>query len=252
MMSSGSAQGETMKCAPRGLQKPQAFQFSAVAFFVMFQMLCSGFTCQKVAPGFYRGKDPKIEDIYRLKKRGFKTILSVRAHMQPKKIMLCQRLGMQFLHIPTGVVKVPGDPEVQTFLRIVQNKKNLPLYIACEGNTDRTSFYVAIYRVVVEHKPYATAEAEFKERGVREWWHTFRAYKKTIHAYADQVALNDQKHTLASGARSKSPITASKSDSAGPAKRTHTTHQTVSRATHGQILHTVSTDHQAVVHTVVH
>lgn len=155
-----------------------------IAILTVSNLLLSGFSAEKVSPGMYRGEDPRTEDLPELKKLKIKTIVSLRTNPQVKKAQFFRFHGINFIHIKVGVVKVPTDAEVRRYLSIVQNKSNQPVYTSCEGNRDRTSFFIAAYRILAQNKPYARAEQEFTEHRARMWWHTFRAYKKKLMEYA--------------------------------------------------------------------
>lgn len=168
-------------------------------------ILLSGFSAERVSPALYRGEDPRTEDLAALKKLKIKTIVSLRTNPQEEKAQFFQRHGINFIHMKIGVIKVPSDVEVRRYIRIVQNKKLQPVYTSCEGNRDRTSFFIAAYRILAQHKSYAEAEQEFTAHRARMWWHTFRAYKKKLKEYA---SLNGRVVSLLPGRQSERAVSA--------------------------------------------
>lgn len=155
-----------------------------IAFLMVSNLLLSGFSAEKVSPGMYRGEDPRTDDLAALKVLKIKTIVSLRTNPQVKKARFFRQHGINFIHMKVGVVKVPTDAEVRRYLRIVQNKRNQPVYTSCEGNRDRTSFFIAAYRILAQKMSYAEAEKEFTAHRARMWWHTFRVYKKKLKEFA--------------------------------------------------------------------
>lgn len=157
---------------------------SLIAILAASNIFLSGFSAEKVAPGLYRGQDPQTEDLPELKRLKIKTIVSLRTNPQEDKAQFFQHQGINFIHMKVGVIKVPTDAEVHRFVRIAQNKRFQPVYTSCEGNRDRTSFFIAAYRILAQNKSYEEAEKEFTAHRARMWWHTFRAYKKKLKEFA--------------------------------------------------------------------
>jgi protein tyrosine/serine phosphatase len=120
-------------------------------FFVQFAFLYAPLLhchTEQVTANLMRGPDPKMADIQSLHDKGIKTIISCRTHAQPKKSELCEKLGMHWIQIQTGVFKVPTDQEFDQFRSIVNDPKQQPCYTACEIDMDRTGVYIAAYRMV--------------------------------------------------------------------------------------------------------
>src|SRR5258708_226076 len=96
---------------------------------------------QEVMPNIFRGHDPKIQEIMALHDKGFKTIVSLRTNPESKKRRYCDKLGMKWIQIRTGVFLTPTDEQFDQFRAIVKNPANLPCYVSCEIDMDRTSVY---------------------------------------------------------------------------------------------------------------
>lgn len=144
----------------------------------------------EVEPGLYRGGDPKIKQIYALHDQGVKTIISLRTHRQKKKELLCEKLGMKWIQIPTGVFLTPTNKQFNEFRQIINDKKNLPCYFSCEIDMDRTGVYLAAHRLVDLHWTPEQIRQEFREHHQKSWWPVFRKYERVVLAYGAKWQKN--------------------------------------------------------------
>jgi protein tyrosine/serine phosphatase len=142
-------------------------------------------------PTLYRGRDPRIKDIIALHDKGIKTIVSLRTNPEYKKQKLCERLGMKWIQIATGVFRTPRDEQFDQFRRIIKDPKNQPCYMACEIDMDRTSVYLAAYRMVDQGWTAEQVKQEFKLHHQKRWWPEFRKYGGAVAAYAQRRELAD-------------------------------------------------------------
>jgi len=149
----------------------------------------------QVSPTIYRGPDPKIKDIYALHDQGIKTIVSLRTNPQYNKQELCDKLGMHWYHIKTGVFHTPSADQFDQFRTIVNNPKNQPCFISCEVDMDRTLVYLAAQQVVDEHWTIAQMEQEFKENHQKRWWPIFCKYERKVTEYANSRAQQTAQST---------------------------------------------------------
>jgi tRNA-2-methylthio-N6-dimethylallyladenosine synthase len=175
---------------------------------------------EKISDVLYRGSDPTKKQMQHLKAMGIKTLISCRTNPEKSKAKYARSIGMNFFHIPTGVFITPGTKEVNQFLTIVHNPANQPAYISCVIGTDRTSVYVASYRVVDQHYTYAQAREDMKKNHLKPWWYSFRRYKYVAREYADnpELAKSTEFHGDASNPATDvaSSSSATKSNSAVP------------------------------------
>ncbi len=156
-------------------------------FLLQFAVLYGAFIHsppEQVEPDIYRGCDPKVKDIYVLHDKGFKSIVSLRLNPQNNKSRLCDKLGMKWFHIPTGVFLTPTFEQLDQFRVIVNDKKNLPCLVTCEVDMDRTGAYLAAYRLVDLHWSEEQIDQDFKKHHQKIWWPPFRAYQKDVLNYA--------------------------------------------------------------------
>jgi protein tyrosine/serine phosphatase len=157
-------------------------------FLLQFAVIYGAFIhcpMEQAEPNLYRGSDPKIKDIYALHDKGFKTIISLRTHPQKNKATLCEKRGMNWVQIPSGVFKTPTSEQLDQFRAIVKDPKNLPCYVACEVDMDRTGVYLAAYRMVDLNWSYEQIKADFKKHHQKIWWPPFRKYPEVVLKYAE-------------------------------------------------------------------
>jgi protein tyrosine phosphatase (PTP) superfamily phosphohydrolase (DUF442 family) len=140
---------------------------------------------EQVTPVLYRGPDPKVKDIYALHDKGVKTIISLRTHPERDKERLCEKLGMKWVQIKTGVFKTPSADQFDQFRSIVNDPKQQPVYASCEIDMDRTGVYIAAMRMVDQHWTEAQMNEEFREHHQKRWWPIFRKYQRVVTEYAD-------------------------------------------------------------------
>jgi protein tyrosine phosphatase (PTP) superfamily phosphohydrolase (DUF442 family) len=163
------------------------FQNIAIQFAFLYAPFLHCVT-EQVTPTLYRGGDPKIKDIYSLHDRGFKTIISLRTNSEEKKRKLCEKLGMKWIQIKTGVFLTPTDEQFDQFRAIANDPKNQPCLAACEIDMDRTGVYIATYRMVDQHWTAQQMEDEFSAHHQKKWWPPFRKYERVVVAYAEKHA----------------------------------------------------------------
>ena len=110
----------------------------------------------------HRGGQPDENGVDQLKKRGIKTIISLRGDNK-------KRFGVKSVSIPFNPYK-PSDKIVIEFLKVIYNKEHHPVFIHCFHGADRTGTLCAIYRIVVQKWDKERAIEEMKKYGFH-WWH---------------------------------------------------------------------------------
>lgn len=145
---------------------------------------------EQVTPVLTRGPDPKVKDIYALHDKGVKTIISLRTNPEHDKERLCQKLGMKWVQIKTGVFKTPSAEQFDQFRSIVNDNKQQPVYACCEIDMDRTGVYIAAMRMVDQHWTATQMNDEFRSHHQKRWWPIFRKYQRVVAEYADSRLAN--------------------------------------------------------------
>jgi protein tyrosine phosphatase (PTP) superfamily phosphohydrolase (DUF442 family) len=141
---------------------------------------------EQITPFLSRGPDPKMAEICALHDQGVKTIISLRTNSEKKKQRLCEKLGMKWIQIKTGVFMTPSPDQFDQFRAIVNNSTNYPIYTACEINMDRTAVYIAAWRRADQHWTAQQISDELHQHHMKTWWPIFRKYERVVNAYADK------------------------------------------------------------------
>lgn len=139
---------------------------------------------EQITPTLYRGPDPRVEDIYALHKKGFKTIVSMRTNPQWQKQELCQKLGMKWVHIKTGVFQVPTEQQIDIFRSVVKDPERQPVYCSCEISMDRTGVFLAAHQMADNGWDYQKMDVDFHKHHPKLWWPIFRKYERAVNTYA--------------------------------------------------------------------
>lgn len=116
----------------------------------------------KITDQLYRGAQPSKEGMQALKAMGIKTILNLRRLHSDRDEM--GNLDFKYYHIKFN----PFDPdhdEVVSFLKIVTDPDNYPLFFHCQHGADRTGMMSAVYRVVIQGWSREDAVAEMTKGG---------------------------------------------------------------------------------------
>lgn len=146
--------GTTTSCANNDAELPG---FSGAGDVVARKSLAKDLrNFHKVNDYLYRGGMPTPDGIQALHDNGIDTIVDLRC--EPLGIKLekhvATTLGMKHISLPTG--NAPPRPEkVAEFVRVVRDMKQAheggkpgAVYVHCNAGCDRTSFYIAVWRVL--------------------------------------------------------------------------------------------------------
>lgn len=101
----------------------------------------------KVSEDIYRGAQPSVNGIRKLKKLGVKTIVNLRSFHSDRDEIGDTGLAYEHIYMKTWH---PEDKEVVRFLQIVTDPNRTPVFVHCKRGADRTGTMCAIYRVAVE------------------------------------------------------------------------------------------------------
>lgn len=103
-----------------------------------------------VTPGvLWRGAQPETNEVFRkLEQAGVKTIVNLRHDHDDFPLLAGTKL--KYLWIPQRAWH-PEEQNLVIFLRILDDPKNLPVFVHCAEGRDRTGYNVAAYRIVKEN-----------------------------------------------------------------------------------------------------
>jgi protein tyrosine/serine phosphatase len=139
---------------------------------------------EQIGANLYRGSDPTVREIYALHEKGFKTVISIRTNAEEKKRKLCEKLGMHWVNIKTGVFLLPTDDQFDHFREVINKPENRPCLVSCELGMDRAGVYIAAHRMADENWSEEQMTQEFRMHHQKRWWPVFRKYQKLVVGYA--------------------------------------------------------------------
>ena len=117
----------------------------------------------RVSSTYYRGAEPDADDYGALSALGIKTLVDLRGEdVKPQEKVLAQKAGMRYVAIPMTTRIVPTLDQIQTFLRVVNDPVQQPVYVHCVGGRHRTGVMTAIYRMTQDRWTPAQAFKEMK------------------------------------------------------------------------------------------
>lgn len=135
----------------------------------------------QVAPDLYRGAQPLKEGFTSLKAMGVKTIINFRnVHSDLDEIKAAGLAGaFQYFDMGMNTWDMK-DERAAAFLRVVENKENLPVFYHCQHGADRTGTMTAVYRIAHQGWSIENAldEMENGGYGYHEIWTNLITYLK--------------------------------------------------------------------------
>ena len=169
-------------------------------------------TCQKVTgipnfaevtPKLYRGGQPDVTGVERLKKMGVDVVVDMRGGKNKSEEAAVQKAGMQFVSIPWHC-PFPNDKPFARFLKLVHDNPGKKVFLHCRLGDDRTGMAVAAYRMADQGWTADEAMNEMRTfgfagmhhavcPGLAHYEHTFPHRLKTSPAFQDLKARSPTK-----------------------------------------------------------
>ncbi len=116
----------------------------------------------KVSDNLYRGAQPTKEGMEQLKKLGIKTIINLRTDHSDEDEL--KGIDLPYKEIPINTAK-PQVEDIISFLNIVTDSNNAPVFVHCHYGADRTGTVCALYRIAVQGWSKDEAIEEMKKGG---------------------------------------------------------------------------------------
>jgi tyrosine-protein phosphatase SIW14 len=142
----------------------------------------------QVNASYYRGAQPKGEDYAALAALGVKTVINLTSDdADASEQSMVERAGMKYLQIPMTTRRQPTSAELTTFLNMVNDPANQPVYVHCVGGRHRTGVMTAAYRM--SHDGWS-AEQAFQEMKQYKFGADFLhpEFKQFVYAYQAEPA----------------------------------------------------------------
>ena len=136
----------------------------------------------RISETYYRGSQPDGRDYTDLAALGVKTVIDLQRDGQLIERELVESAGMNFFRIPMTTRKAPTSAELATFLQLVNDPANQPVYVHCAGGRHRTGVMTAVYRMT--HDGW-NSERAFKEMKQYDFGPAFLhpEFKRFVYSY---------------------------------------------------------------------
>jgi protein tyrosine phosphatase (PTP) superfamily phosphohydrolase (DUF442 family) len=128
----------------------------------------------KITEQLYRGAQPRISSIARLKEMGITTVVDLRAEdavMREREKEEAARLGIHFVSIPVGGWSNPTNEQIAHFLSLFGRDSNEKVFVHCHYGEDRAGVFVATYRMAIQKWTAEQALSEMYYFGFHGLWH---------------------------------------------------------------------------------
>jgi protein tyrosine phosphatase (PTP) superfamily phosphohydrolase (DUF442 family) len=143
------------------------------------------FNFGRVNENYFRGSQPKPQNMAELKRYGVKTVIDLRNDRLDESEGWAKDAGLQYFHIPLSTKKPATTEEIAEYLKLVNNPQNWPIYVHCKGGRHRTGEMTAIYRMTAQNW---TADQAYKEMQSYDFedslWYP-RVLKKFVYSFYD-------------------------------------------------------------------
>ena len=141
----------------------------------------------KVNDHYCRGGQPTAEGFARLKQLGVKTVIDLRKDSVAAAPEQARSQGMQYFNIPMKASRPATPEQVDSFLKLVNDPANWPVYVHCKGGRHRTGALTAVYRIT--HDGW-TADQAWEEMKKYDFNDSFfggpPAQKNFVYAFYEQ------------------------------------------------------------------
>jgi protein tyrosine/serine phosphatase len=118
----------------------------------------------QVDAAYYRGAQPEGRDYADLAALGIKSLINLTSDdTDPNERALAEDAGLRYFRIPMTTHQPPTAAQVATFLELVNDPANQPVYVHCVGGRHRTGVMTAAYRMTHNGWDAERAFAEMKQ-----------------------------------------------------------------------------------------
>ncbi len=111
---------------------------------------------------YYRGAQPKVEDMKPLADLGVKTVVDLRDDAVSWEKAAVEAAGMKYVNIPMSGFRSVKDADIVKFLQVANDPAMGTIYVHCAGGIHRTGVTGAIYRFEKYGWDYDKAYQEMK------------------------------------------------------------------------------------------
>jgi len=101
----------------------------------------------EVTPNLYRGAHPNDDGLKTLQKMGISIVVDLRGNQSEHEQAAVEKLGMQYVSIPSHC-QFPTDAPFVKFLKVIEQNPGKKIFVHCRIGEDRTGMAIASYRMV--------------------------------------------------------------------------------------------------------
>ena len=138
----------------------------------------------RVAPGIFRGSQPKSEGYATLKAMGVRTVVNLRTRHGERKAV--EAAGMRYVEIPMSFLKNVDPAAVRKALSVMTDPANQPVFVHCARGVGRAGVVAAVYRMEVDGWSVAEAEEEMEVFGFHEIWFQLKEFVRRYQGGAER------------------------------------------------------------------
>ena len=121
----------------------------------------------QVNENYFRGAQPSQLAIERLHTLGIRTVIDLQEQPVRDEPAWARAAGLQYFNIPLSGSRPATEEQTTRFLELVNDPKNLPVYVHCKVGKHRTGAMTAIYRIT--HDTW-TADKAYEEMKTFGWY----------------------------------------------------------------------------------
>lgn len=136
----------------------------------------------RVAPGVYRGAQPKPEGYATLAAMGIRTVVNLRLLHSEREAVTAA--GMRSIEIPMNTFMDVNAEKVKKAVDLMRDPANQPVFVHCAHGQDRTGIVVAAYRMEADGWSREDAIAEMQAFGFNDIWHELMEFVRRYPATA--------------------------------------------------------------------
>ena len=104
----------------------------------------------EVTPTLYRGAQPSKQGLAKLADMKIAIVIDLRGSHNESEASTVQKLGMQYISIPSRC-PFPRDHNFVQLLQLIRDNRDKKIFVHCRLGTDRTGMAVAAYRMAEEN-----------------------------------------------------------------------------------------------------
>jgi len=140
-----------------------------------------------VNANYHRGAQPTGHAYADLAAFGVKMVIDLQEYGDASEPELVQDAGMKYVRIPMNTHVPPTPEQLTSFLQLVNDPVNQPVYVHCAGGRHRTGVMTAVYRMTEDGW---TADRAFKEMKQYRYGADFLhpEFKQFVYAYHPEPA----------------------------------------------------------------